>query len=59
MAPWLHLGARTLSDSERPSLCLLQAKESGSQVNIVIDREDVLAKLQDLLKRQDLSRYVL
>jgi ATP-dependent protease HslVU (ClpYQ) ATPase subunit len=33
--------------------------ESGSQVNIVIDREDVLAKLQDLLKCQDLSRYVL
>jgi len=37
----------------------LQAKESGSQVNVVIDKEDVLHKLGDLLQRQDLSKYVL
>lgn len=37
----------------------VQAKESGSQVNIVIDKEDVLTKIGDLLKKQDLSRYVL
>jgi hypothetical protein len=65
----------------------LQAKESGSRVTVVIDKEDVLAKLGacccclpalcipyerkvlltclclcfagDLLKKQDLSRYVL
>lgn len=36
-----------------------QAKESGSQVNVVIDKEDVLTKIGDLLKKQDLSRYVL
>ena len=36
-----------------------QAKEQGSQVNVVIDKEDVLARLGDLLKKQDLSRYVL
>ncbi|KAI3438396.1 hypothetical protein D9Q98_000828 [Chlorella vulgaris] len=36
-----------------------KAKESGSQVNIVIDKEDVLTKIGDLLKKQDLSRYVL
>lgn len=37
----------------------LQAKESASQVNIVIDKEDVLERIGDLLKKQDLSRYVL
>ncbi|EFN57346.1 hypothetical protein CHLNCDRAFT_56057 [Chlorella variabilis] len=36
-----------------------KAKESGSQVNVVIDKEDVLTKIGDLLKKQDLSRYVL
>lgn len=39
--------------------CVLQAKESGSQVNVVIDKEQVLEKIGDLLKKQDLSRYVL
>ena len=42
-----------------PAVVLFQAKESGNQVNVVIDKEDVLAKIGDLLKRQDLSRYVL
>ncbi|KAL4448003.1 hypothetical protein ABPG75_005222 [Micractinium tetrahymenae] len=36
-----------------------KAKASGSQVTVVIDKEDVLAKIGDLLKKQDLSRYVL
>ena len=36
-----------------------QAHESGSRVGIVIDKEQIIAKLGDLLKKQDLSRYVL
>lgn len=36
-----------------------KAKDSGAPVNVVIDKEDVHGKLSDLLKKQDLSRYVL
>lgn len=36
-----------------------KARESGAQVNVVIDKEDVIEKIGDLLKKQDLSKYVL
>ncbi|KAI7835952.1 hypothetical protein COHA_010151 [Chlorella ohadii] len=36
-----------------------KAKQQDSQYNVVIDKEDVLTKIGDLLKKQDLSRYVL
>jgi ATP-dependent HslUV protease ATP-binding subunit HslU len=38
-----------------------KSRESGSQnsVTIVIDKEDVRSKIEDLLKKQDLSKYVL
>lgn len=36
-----------------------RVKDSGAPVNVVIDKEDVNAKLGDLLKKKDLSRYVL
>ena len=42
-----------------PAVPPVQAKESGSEVEVVIDKEDVITKIGDLLKRQDLSRYVL
>ena len=37
----------------------VQAKESGSRVIVVVDKEQVQEKLGDLLKKQDLSKYVL
>lgn len=42
-----------------PHASFPQAKDSGAPVVVVVDKEDVLAKLGDLLKKQDLSRYVL
>lgn len=36
-----------------------RSRETGAPVNVVIDREDVLKKIEDLLKKQDLSKYVL
>ena len=36
-----------------------RARESGSPVTIVIDKEDVEAKIGELLKSQDLRKYVL
>lgn len=33
--------------------------EDGVSATIVVDKEDVRAKIEDLLKKQDLSKYVL
>lgn len=53
-----------MSRHQKPSLqvlvpmTFLQAAESG-RASIVVDKEDVLTKIGDLLKKQDLSKYVL
>lgn len=54
-APWRPCCACSQPDmlsvhGHNPSC--LQAKASGSQVTVVIDKEDVLAKIGDLLKKQ-------
>lgn len=36
-----------------------RARETGAPVTVVVDKEDVVRKIDDLLKRQDLSKYVL
>lgn len=50
------------SGTEIPSLSypLSVQTDSGSRpMEVVVDREDIVKKLEDLLKKQDLSRYVL
>lgn len=49
-----HLPAGPAAYHPRP----LQAA-SGERVSWVVDKEDVLQKIGDLLKKQDLSKYVL
>jgi ATP-dependent HslUV protease ATP-binding subunit HslU len=36
-----------------------KARETGAPVTVVVDKEDVATKIGDLLKKQDLSKYVL
>lgn len=36
-----------------------KASEAGSQFNVVIDKEDISTTLGDLLKKRDLSKYIL
>lgn len=36
-----------------------KTEEGNAPVTVVIDREDVVNKIEDLLKKQDLSKYVL
>ncbi|KFM26355.1 ATP-dependent protease ATPase subunit HslU [Auxenochlorella protothecoides] len=45
---------------EAPELVRAGWTDSGSRpMEVVVDREDIVKKLEDLLKKQDLSRYVL
>ena len=36
-----------------------KSRENGAKLTVVVDKEDVLEKIGDLLKKQDLSKYVL
>ena len=37
----------------------MQAQLAGGSVKVEIDQKDVLEKVSELLKKQDLSKYVL
>ena len=38
---------------------LLQAREAGGTLKVEISKQDVLDRVAELLKKQDLSKYVL
>ena len=40
-------------------LSCTQALESGGSHSVVIDKSDVVERVSELLKKQDLSKYVL